>query len=176
MTAHPRQGLMVIQKKAPQAHHARLWLIPSDGTSAASPASSAPSSKAVARLRLRLVPHGQGEVVAARRDPPDLLAAESADIGGLDVPVLVRVPLPGDLGMRRRKVVEARKDLAVVAVRATGVVPRVLGPVRYGNRPLVPKLALPPHALAGVGSPQWASACSCARGSTDLCQVRNARD
>ena len=134
------------------------------------------AATAVARLRLRLVPHGQGEVVAARRDPPDLLAAESADIGGLDVPVLVRIPLPGDLGMRRRKVVEARKDLAVAAVRATGVVPRVLGPVRYGNRPLVPKLALPPHVLAGVGSPQWASACSCARGSTDLRQVRNARD
>lgn len=79
-------------------------------------------------------------MVTARRDSPNLLATERADFGGLEVPVLVRVPLLGNLGVRRRKVVEAGKDLAVVAVRAAEVVPRVLGPVRYGNGPLVSTL------------------------------------
>ena len=87
-------------------------------------------------------------MVTAGRDPPRRLSAGGKDPFRIDLAVLHPVPLLEEVGADGGEVVETGPRLPPVAVRAAGIAPGVPRPVDHGDRPFVPALAAPPHALA----------------------------
>ena len=84
--------------------------------------------------------------MAARAQPPHLLAGPHCNGIGKQIAVAVRVPLGGELRVLCGEIVEAREDLAVRAVGTAAP----SSPAKHLCLPLVAARAHPPHLSTGA--------------------------